>query len=172
VTSNDGLSGLRRRRGLLDAIAEISEHPVTLAAGDLQAESANTHWLAASAAERAALSVDVVVAALRRAAQALRERVDGPAVLYVWHDRQAAQLRCSITSRPPDDLPFGSDYGRIDDLATIVGAFLDADPAPTVPWELELTVEAPQTEADSPLLVWIFLLSRAHTGDAESPAQG
>ena len=101
---------------LLEAIAEIANHEVTLAPGDPHAETANTRWLDAPSVERAILTVPEVVAAFHATVAALSGRVGGPAVFYVWHDDRAGQLRCGITSRRAHDLPFGSDYRPTGDL--------------------------------------------------------
>jgi hypothetical protein len=144
---------------LLESIAAIADQPVKLAAGDPRAESDNIHWLDASPAERSALSVAALVAALLATAHKLRERVAEPAVFYVWHDEQTAQLRCSVTTRPATDLPFGSDYRVTGDLAPIVAMFLTATPKAAVPWEVELTADDPAPRDDPPVPVWVFDLT-------------
>ncbi|MDQ7906394.1 hypothetical protein RB614_17915 [Phytohabitans sp. ZYX-F-186] len=143
---------------LLEAIADIATHEVTLAPGDPHAEAANTHWLDAPSVERALLTVREVVAAFDATVAALRARVHGPAVFYVWHDDRAGQLRCGVTSRPPADLPFGADYRLTGDLTQIVAAYLLADPKSAVPPELELTADDPAPVDDPPLLVWTHSL--------------
>jgi len=139
---------------LLEAIAEIATHDVTLAPGDPHAEAGNSHWLDAPSVERAMLTVPEVVRAFRATVAALRLRVGGPAVFYVWHDDRAGQLRCGITSRPAHDLPFGSDYRATGDLASIVAGYLLADPKAAFPAEIDLTADDPAPTDDPPLLVW------------------
>lgn len=139
---------------LLEAIADIANHEVTLAPGDPRAEAANTHWLDAPSLERALLTVSDVVGALHATIAALRERVTGPALFYLWHDDRAGQLRCGITSRPAEDLPFGSEYRLTTDLAAIVAGYLLTDPKAAVPAELDLTADDPAPVDDPPLLVW------------------
>lgn len=139
---------------LLEAIADIAAHEVTLAPGDPHAESANTHWLDAPSVERAILTVSEVVGAFHATVAALRERVDRPALFYVWHDERAGQLRCGITTCPPADLPFGTAYRVTGDLASIVAGYLLGDPKAAIPAELELTVDDPAPEDDPPLPVW------------------
>jgi hypothetical protein len=143
---------------LLEAIADIASHEVRLAPGDPHAEARNTHWLDAPSVERAILTVREVVAAFHATVAALRERVDGPALFYVWHDDRAGQLRCGITSRPAADLPFGTDYRLTGDLASIVAAYLLGDPKAAVPAELELTADDPAPLDDPPLQVWTHAL--------------
>jgi hypothetical protein len=144
---------------LLEAIADIVRHEVTLAPGDPRAEAANTHWLDAPSVERTMLTVPEVVGAFHATVAALHERVDRPALFYVWHDERAAQLRCGITSRPPADLPFGTDYRLTGDLGSIVAAYLLADPKSAIPAELELTADDPGPHDDPPLPVWTHALT-------------
>ncbi|MGN9906945.1 hypothetical protein ACTMTJ_05240 [Phytohabitans sp. LJ34] len=143
---------------LLEAIAAIAHHEVTLAPGDPHAEAGNSHWLDAPSVERAILTVPEVVRAFHATVATLRERVRGPAVFYVWHEERAGQLRCGITSRPAHDLPFGSDYRATGDLASIVAAYLLADPKAAVPVEIELTVDDAAPGDEPPLLVWVHPL--------------
>ncbi|MFD0743974.1 hypothetical protein ACFQ1L_20720 [Phytohabitans flavus] len=89
---------------LLEAIADIATHEVTLAPGDAHAEARNTYWIEAPSVERAMLTASEVVAAFHATVATLCTRVAGPAVFYVWHDDRAGQLRCGITSRPAADL--------------------------------------------------------------------
>jgi hypothetical protein len=143
---------------LLDVIAEIAHHEAILTPGDPHAESTNTRWLEAPSVERTMLTVSEVVGALLATAHALRARVPGPAVFYVWHDDRAGQLRCGITSRPAHDLPFGGDYRATGDLAPIVAAYLLADPKAAVPAEIDLTMDDADAPDDPPLPVWTYPL--------------
>ncbi|WP_173164945.1 hypothetical protein [Phytohabitans suffuscus] len=142
---------------LLESIAAIAGHDVTLAPGDPHAEARNTHWLQAPSVERAILTVREVVAAFDETVAALRDRVPGPATFYVWHDERAGQLRCGVTSRPVHDLPFGTDYRPTADLAPVVAAYLCGDPKSAVPPEVDLTADAPGPD-DPPLPVWVHPL--------------
>lgn len=94
----------------------------------------NTWSLGAADEDRSSLSVAEVVAAFERTAAAFRERIrdlgfSGVATFYVWHDKQAGQLRCSTGSVPPDALPFRGTYVASDDLGPVVEGFLaDSEP--------------------------------------------
>src|SRR6266511_4099238 len=150
-------------RVLLKSIQEIADEPVSLVPEDQGAESANTHWLGAMAEERSALSVDQVVSAFLETARALQHRVraagfDGTATFYVWHDEQAGQLRCSVSSRTPTDLPFRGNYQPTDDLSAIVAGFLSDDTPGIVPWEdLEPADDIdPEDDYYPPFPVWNF----------------
>ncbi|MGI5267924.1 hypothetical protein ACQEUU_02085 [Nonomuraea sp. CA-218870] len=58
----------------------------------------------------------------------------GPVTFYAWYDEQAGQLRCSVASVEPDDLPFGSCFRAVDDPAPVL-ALMAADVQPgLVPW--------------------------------------
>ena len=146
---------------LLKEIRAIAGEAVVLSPQDRSAEDVNTSWFGAPPHERMGMSPDEVVAAFEEAAEALREKVaasghPGPATFYVWHDGQAGQLRCSVSSAPHDDLPFGIDYQVTDDLHGIVEEFL-LDRAPgAIAWgSLEPVPyqEAPEVTADS-IAVW------------------
>jgi hypothetical protein len=114
---------------LLKEIRAIAGEAVVLSPQDRAAEDANTSWFGAPPHERMGMTASEVVAAFEEAAEALRDKVaaighPGPATFYVWHDGLAGQLRCSITSAPHDDLPFGNDYEVTSDLHAIVQEFL------------------------------------------------
>jgi hypothetical protein len=123
--------GCARQTGLvlLKEIRAIAGEAVVLSPQDRAAEDANTSWFGAPPHERMGMSPDEVVAAFEEAADALRDKVAaaghaGPATFYVWHDGQAGQLRCSVTSAADDDLPFGDAYEVTSDLHAIVQEFL------------------------------------------------
>jgi hypothetical protein len=114
---------------LLKEIRAIAGEAVVLSPQDRAAEDANTSWFGAPPHERLGMSPDEVVAAFEEAAEALRDKVaatghPGPATFYVWHDGQAGQLRCSISSAAGDELPFGEAYQVTGDLHAIVREFL------------------------------------------------
>jgi hypothetical protein len=122
-------SARQTERVLLKEIRAIAGETVVFSPQDRAAEDANTSWFGAPPHERMGMSADEVVAAFEEAAEALRDKVaaighPGPATFYVWHDGQAGQLRCSISSATHDDLPFGDLYQVTSDLHAIVQEFL------------------------------------------------
>ncbi|MCI4066077.1 hypothetical protein MRQ36_27435 [Micromonospora sp. R77] len=87
------------------------------------------------------LDATAVVAALQFVHRELRQRVTGPATFYAWYDKQAGQLRCSLTSAPADRIPFRAPYRATTDAAEVV-ALVAADPTPgLIPWNELATVE-------------------------------
>jgi hypothetical protein len=147
---------------LLKEIRAIAGEAVVLSPQDRSAEDANTSWFGAPPHERMGMSPDEVVAAFEEAADALRDKVAaighrGPATFYVWHDGQAGQLRCSISSAPHDDLPLGNAYQVTGDLHAIVQEFL-LDRAPgAIHWgslePLPFPDNAPEPKPDA-ISVW------------------
>lgn len=62
-------------------------------------------------------------------------RCQTPATFYAWYDTQAGQLRFSVSSSEPADLPFGSDVRLLPDPSDVVRALTD-DPSPgTIKWD-------------------------------------
>jgi hypothetical protein len=126
---------------LLRWIREVVDEPLVInpAARNIEVRE-NTWSLSTSIDERGSLSAHDVVAAFEECASILRERVrslsqNGHVTFYVWHDRQAAQLRCSTTSLPRDELPFGSRVELDVTLTAIAEEFLnDAHPG-QVMWD-------------------------------------
>jgi hypothetical protein len=121
-------------RVLLIGIRAVGDEPLVLSPADPEAESANTCWFGATPHERLGASVDEVVTAFEEAAVRIRAQVagaghQGSATFYVWHDRDAGQLRCSTGSQPAGRLPFFDRYQPSGDLRDIVAEFLaDGEP--------------------------------------------
>ncbi|MFJ3099333.1 hypothetical protein [Streptomyces hydrogenans] len=150
---------------LLIWIAEVAAEPLVLEPADRRMEwETNTWWLSAKDEDRGSLSVSAVVAAFERTASAIQVRIrelgfPGAATFYVWHDKQAGQLRCSTGSVPADALPFGGAYILSDDLGPVIEGFLvDGEPGITASSDLEgMQNSSQQTVADPevmPLRVW------------------
>ncbi|MBG0819979.1 hypothetical protein HS048_04380 [Planomonospora sp. ID91781] len=71
-----------------------------------------------------------------------------PMTFYAWYDEQAGQLRCSVASVEPDDLPFGGRFQLVGSPAPVL-ALMAADAQPgVVPWE-DLTEVTAEENADS-----------------------
>ena len=124
---------------LLKEIRAIAGEALVLSPQDRAAEDANTNWFGAAPHERMGMSAGEVVAAFEEAAEALRGRIAeaehrGPATFYVWHDGEAGQLRCSISSSANDDLPLGPDYRVTADLHEIVTEFLEDKAPGAIAW--------------------------------------
>jgi hypothetical protein len=121
-------------RVLLQGIRAVGDEPLVLSPADPEAESVNTCWFGASPHERLGASVEEVVAAFEEAANRIRAQVvesghRGDATFYVWHDRDAGQLRCSTGSQPAERLPFEDAYQPTRELRDIVAEFLaDGEP--------------------------------------------
>lgn len=150
---------------LLTWIAEVAEEPLALEPGDRRMEwETNTWSLGTEDEDRKSLSAAEVVAAFEQTAAGIQERIrelgfPEVATFYVWHDRQAGQLRCSTGSVPPDELPFNGTYVVSDHLGPVVEGFL-ADSMPgVVAWsdldDAESNLEQATTEPEiPPLRVW------------------
>lgn len=158
---------------LLTWIAEVAEEPLVLEPGDRRVEwETNTWSLGAEDEDRRSLSSAEVAAAFEQTAAGIRERIrelvfSGVATFYVWHDRQAGQLRCSTGSVPPDELPFNGTYVVSDHLGPVVEGFL-ADRMPgVVAWsdlddaESRLEQAMPEPEI-TPLRVWTSSVGTSH----------
>ncbi|MFI5666235.1 hypothetical protein [Streptomyces sp. NPDC051704] len=154
-------------------IAEVADGPLVLEPANRRVElDTNTWWLSAAEGDRESPSPSEVVAAFERTAAAIRGRVrelgfSGPATFYVWHDRQAGQLRCSTGSVRPDELPFGGNYATVNDLGTIVERFMtDSEPG-FISWaDLDDGQSRSEgTDADpenAPLAVWVSSVGVSH----------
>ncbi|MFH8492381.1 hypothetical protein [Streptomyces longisporoflavus] len=151
---------------LLTWIAEVADEPLVLEPAERRVEwETNTWSLGAADEDRGSLSVAEVVAAFERTAAAIRERIrdlgfSEVATFYVWHDKQAGQLRCSTGSVSPDELPFNGTYVASDDLGPIIEGFLaDSEPGP-ITWsdldDAQSLSEHTKTEREiRPFGVWV-----------------
>lgn len=158
---------------LLTWIAEVAEERLTLKPGDRLVEwETNTWSLGAGGEDRQSLSAAEVVAAFEQTAAGIRERIrvlgfPGVATFYVWHDRQAGQLRCSTSSVPPEELPFNGDYVVSDHLGLVIEGFLANSMPGVVVWsdlndaESRLEQAMPELEI-TPLRVWTSSVGTSH----------
>ena len=165
---------------LLRDIQEVADEPVSLAPEDQRREvAANTTWFGAPPEERSSLSVDQVVTAFEKTARALRQRVAttdfrGSATFYVWHDEQAGQLRCSVSSRTPANLPFGGNYRPTNDLGVVVAGFISDQTPGLVPWADLEPADDPDPGENStypPFLVWTYDLTPDREAHGSSPVR-
>ncbi|SFO12942.1 hypothetical protein SAMN04487980_10714 [Streptomyces sp. cf124] len=158
---------------LLTWIAEVADEPLVLEPTDRRVEwETNTWSLGATDEDRSSLSVAEVAAAFERTAASIRERIrdlgfPGVATFYVWHDKQAGQLRCSTGSVPPDALPFSGTYVASDDLGPVVEGFLADDEPGLIAWseldDAQGLSEQAETELEiTPLDVWGSSVEGSH----------
>lgn len=111
-------------------LSYLDDDEVALTPGDPAAEVRANTW--GYGVPAGAVDVPAVGAALERVTSVLRVRLSrrGEAsTFYSWYDAQAGQLRCSLSSAPPDRLPFGGPY-RLAARATEVVALAAADDQP------------------------------------------
>lgn len=112
-------------------IREVAHEPLLIDPTARDAEQRENTWrLSRSVDDPASLSARDVVAAFEECAAVLRARIKslgygGSATFYVWHDEQAGQLRCSTTTWPREQLPFGAEVELNVTLEEIVQGFLD-----------------------------------------------
>ncbi len=104
-----------------------------------------------------------VAAALEHVVRQLSKRHRGRSgTFYCWYDEQAGQLRCSLTSKPADELPFGGRYRRTSDMTDVLClAASDTQPG-SIPRDELTEVQGPaelsqQTPESFP--VWAVTLS-------------
>jgi hypothetical protein len=132
---------------------------LVLSPTDPEAEDSNTFWLGASPHERLGVSVDEIVAAFEELAGHIRGRVGqigfrGQATFYVWHAREAGQLRCSTSSGTPEGLPLRGPYQMTADLGGIVTEFLADGEAGFVRFGVIKPIDDTGTVTYEPLAVW------------------
>ncbi|WP_410623772.1 hypothetical protein [Amycolatopsis sp. cmx-8-4] len=142
---------------LLTWIAELGAEEFLVEPADPIAETRHNTW--SLSAGPVAVPTGEVVAAFEALTEVLAGRLTG-VTFYVWHDEQVGALRCSVSSRAPEALPFGGSYRLAGDLTPIVDAFL-ADPHPgAVLWsELEDAPDGVDEPEPPPFPVWARVLS-------------
>lgn len=87
-------------------LSYLDDHEVELRPDDTVREARVNTW--AYGLPVGGFDVSAVAAALELVARRLSERLNGRrGTFYCWYDEQAGQLRCSLTSRLADQLPFG-----------------------------------------------------------------
>jgi hypothetical protein len=107
--------------------------------------------------------LNAVAAALEYVVRHLskRHRVR-PGTFYCWYDEQAGQLRCSLTSKPADELPFGGCYRSTSDVTDVLRlAASDAQPG-IILWGELTEVQGPAEptkQTVDPFPVWAAALS-------------
>jgi hypothetical protein len=91
-------------------LSYLDDNEVGLLPDDPVTEARRNTWCYSVGA--GSVDVPAVVAALKVVAAALRQRLatHGSGTFYAWYDQQAGQLRCSLSSFPPEALPFRAPY--------------------------------------------------------------
>jgi hypothetical protein len=94
--------------GLAQLVLSFADEELVLSRGDVNAEARGN--LVAFGFAPEGLDARLVERALVTVGERLGARlvdVAGPVTFYAWYDELAGQLRCSVASVEPDDLPFG-----------------------------------------------------------------
>lgn len=138
----------------LDDLDEIARGGVVV--GDLVTEARANMWPFALTQQQAeAIAPQQVLRFLYHIIEA-RERTiverfgeSTPMVFYCWFDEQVIQLRFSLVSACHRQLPFGCRVTVIDDLARIVGRFLQSRNHDGFPLD-EMEDVAPDQDAATP----------------------
>ena len=149
-----------------DPLAELvmsylDDHEVELRPDDTVREARVNTW--AYGLPVGGFDVSAVAAALELVARRLSERLDGRrGTFYCWYDEQAGRLRCSLTSRLADQLPFGGRHQPVLDVAEVLHRAA-GDPHPgVVLWE-ELSESAKSGDPIEiplpPFPVWVSAIS-------------
>ena len=113
------MAGMGVREQLSDAFAV---DPVLRPSELLVEARLNMRAVSRSAAET--VPAEVVEDLLTAGAAAWLARCAAPATFYAWYDDQAGQLRYSLVSAAPHDLPFGALVRLLTEPHEVVDAFL------------------------------------------------
>ena len=117
--------------GLVQRVATLADEPVVFDPADRQRELTESTWsISASSKERETTSASEVAAAVRVVLEAWRRRaaeasVERPTTFAVWPDAQTGQLRLSVRSCAPTQLPLDSDI-RLSTLDAVAWDWLGA----------------------------------------------
>ena len=142
-------------------LSYLDDREIELRPDDPVAESRANTWHYALPA--AGFDIGAVAATLEHVFRHLSKRQNGqPGTFYCWYDEQAGQLRCSLTSRPVDRLPFGGRYRPTTDVTEVL-LQAASDPRPgAVLWDeltdLQDSAESPQ-QSPAPFSVWVATIS-------------
>jgi hypothetical protein len=121
--------------GLAQRVLSFADEELILNRGNVNAEARGN--LAAFDVDPEGFDVQPVERALVVVGERLGARftdVARPVTFYAWYDEQAGQLRCSVASVEPDDLPFGGWFRPVDSPMPVL-ALMAADAQPgVVPW--------------------------------------
>ncbi|MER7362638.1 hypothetical protein [Nonomuraea wenchangensis] len=121
--------------GLAQFVLSFADEELTLNRGNVNAEARGN--LVAFRFAPEGFDAGPVARALVTVGERLGARfadAGGPVTFYAWYDEQAGQLRCSVASVEPDDLPFRGRFRSVDDPAPVL-ALMAADVRPgVVPW--------------------------------------
>lgn len=130
---------------VIQLLGSLDDEPV-LSPSDPGAEVRfNTRWVSRSDAE--APPADAVERRLVEVAETWLGKCSDAATFYAWYDEQAGQLRFSLSSARPEDLPFGATVRLLTDPSSIVATFL-ADPHPGVIFLEELADVSDEDEKE------------------------
>lgn len=144
----------------LMVLSYLDDPEIELRADDPEAERRRNTWHYSLPVD---FDVTAVAAALEHVVRQLSKRLRArPGVFYCWYDEQAGQLRCSLTSAPAGDLPFGGRHRSMSDVTDVLRlAASDARPG-TILWD-ELTEvhgsAGSSRRAPDPFPVWTSVLS-------------
>jgi len=144
---------------ILLQLTELSTERIVLNPKNYRVEFANTCWTSKDPACDSPEIADAVQAHLIQVSDAWfkQARIQYPSVghatFYAWYDEQAGQLRMSMTSNPPDQLPFGCTVVLNDTPEKIVHRMLRDGSPGLIAWsELEVVDPddlPPQQEGES-----------------------
>ncbi|RAY12832.1 hypothetical protein DPM19_22700 [Actinomadura craniellae] len=102
-------------KDLAELLRSFPDDELLLIPDDVDAEARNN--MTAYGFDPARFDLVPVAHALSTVGERLRERfadAPGPVTFYAWYDEQAGQLRCSVASAQPAELPFRGLFRPVD----------------------------------------------------------